>query len=138
MGTFESTSATATNLTRNDQYEWCVVANCSSGPSIENCQSFTAAPGGRLAQGSGEMLQLYPNPASDWVNVRFNLEGVEGLPTQVQVHDLSGRLMHGRPVEAEIDYLEMDVSHLPNAVYVVRVLGADGNLEAAKKLLISR
>jgi hypothetical protein len=59
-------------------------------------------------------LQLFPNPASDFVN----LSGLQVNET-IRLFDLNGRLFISRKAASESE--TVPVSHLPAGLYVVRI-----------------
>ena len=62
---------------------------------------------------------LYPNPVKDAVTLTFT-EGNE--PTNVEVYDLTGRLMAIKTKDLE----RLDMSAMPAGVYMLRVTMKDG------------
>ena len=59
-------------------------------------------------------FHLYPNPASDKINLSSNMGEVESL--KIKLFDLSGALLK------EIKYSEeIDVSYLNNGVYYIEI-----------------
>lgn len=74
--------------------------------------------------------RLYPNPTSGWVNIP-NPEGRERL---VQVFDLVGTLMQ----EFMGGDTQIDLSHLNNGAYFLRIRYAGTGQTETAKLLISR
>ena len=64
-----------------------------------------------------DLLSIYPNPTTG----HFTVQGATGA---IEVYDLFGRLMHSS-TEPQID-----MSHQPKGVYIVRVG------EAARKLVV--
>ena len=75
-------------------------------------------------------LILYPNPASDAVNITLDVN----LFKSVQVVDLTGNTVLNTTVDKNI--ISLDVSHLQNGVYLVRAMG-NGGIKT-QKLVISR
>jgi len=62
-------------------------------------------------------LKVWPNPVLDGkliVEIPANSEG-----SVIQIYDISGQLVLTRPMNHP--KTEIDISHLPNGVYIVRV-----------------
>ena len=76
-------------------------------------------------------LNIYPNPASDFVNIVSENGGM----SKVQVYDITGRLLVDRIVDEES--LVLNVAGLVDATYFVRVIYTDGKASVSK-LIINR
>ena len=60
------------------------------------------------------LLQLYPNPTRDWLNIRTgDLES----QYQVKMYDVQGRLLHQ---EQAVGIYQMDVQSLPAGLYLIQ------------------
>ncbi len=83
-------------------------------------------------------VDVYPNPASDVSVVTF--EPYESVKTQVELYDMSGRLVQqlfNVEVNAGEEYrITFDVRPLENGVYMYKVI--NGSHVVTKKLLISK
>jgi hypothetical protein len=75
-------------------------------------------------------LVLYPNPASNAVNIALDIN----VFNSVQVVDLAGNTVLHTNIDKNITTL--NVSHLQNGVYFVRAIGTGGI--KTQKLVISR
>lgn len=64
------------------------------------------------------MVQVYPNPATDFVTIRF-AEALSSQPVNVVVTDMMGRKMLSEGSANSSSTI--DVSHWPSGVYVIRV-----------------
>lgn len=62
---------------------------------------------------------LYPNPVTDILNVK-NIDMRETGVTQVQILDVSGNMLKNIEVRNE-DIIKIDVSDLPNNIYLLRI-----------------
>ncbi len=76
-------------------------------------------------------LNIYPNPASEFVNIVSE----NGEISDVQVFDLTGRLVFNKQVADES--LTLNVSGMADATYFVRVMYTDGKASVSK-LIINR
>ena len=87
--------------------------------------------GGYVDMESMPALNIYPNPASDYVNIVSE----NGEMSTVQVYDLTGRLVVDRNVADES--LVLNVAGMVDATYFVRVIYSDGKTSVSK-LIINR
>lgn len=97
------------------------------------CDSVDFTMGVKALTGTAP-LGLYPNPATD----HCLLTGLNGLgaPVRVLIMDLTGRVM-GEPLNAvSSNAVELDLSGLPPAVYLVRVEGPRAT--SAIRLVVAR
>ena len=69
-------------------------------------------------------FKVYPNPASDYVNVQCTMYNVQIEVETVEVLDIYGKLVHTENVTG--NPILVNVSNLPAGVYVLRVTDADG------------
>ena len=84
-----------------------------------------------VAEESMPTLNIYPNPASNFVNIVSET----GEISEVQVYDLTGRMVVNRRVDEET--LTLNVASLVDATYFVRVIYTDGKASVSK-LIINR
>jgi spore coat protein CotH len=79
---------------------------------------------------AGEIdLLVYPNPADDFLNVRF--PGAAAGAMQVDVYAVTGRKVFSNP-EVNTSALELDLSSLTPGFYFLRVRDAEGKLGTVK------
>jgi len=69
-------------------------------------------------------FKVYPNPASDYVNVQCTMNNVQIEVETVEVLDIYGKLVHTENVTG--NPIRVNVSNLPAGVYVLRVTDGDG------------
>lgn len=130
-------TTTATNVTVNFKTKSGnvrVKANnaCGSGSN----RSLAVAFGCRLADQSGDesfQAEFYPNPASEWLKVKFN--SAESGAYQIQFADVTGKIVmvdKGEISEGE-NVKDIDISALPAGVYFVAILHHD--LKYIQKLI---
>ena len=75
-------------------------------------------------------LEIYPNPATDFVNIVFNQK--EGSPLQLNLYDLSGKLVHAESLneaKAGVNQQNLNVSNLPKGMYVLSINSLHGNVQ---------
>lgn len=100
-----------------------VIKNCVTPIDLElkNCDSEQARPAAvadteqQTISSKGDIM-LYPNPAQDKVNIRFETE--QGN-SQVEVYDLTGRLIASFEAAAAKGVWELDLAPMATGVYVV-------------------
>jgi DNA/RNA endonuclease YhcR with UshA esterase domain len=78
------------------------------------------------------LVAMFPNPATESVNINLNLENVSGY--NVQFNDLSGRTVKRNALNSVNNTIS--VANLNNGLYVVSVTDASGKLVFRNKLNI--
>ena len=108
---------------------WIRVTNgeCYAGDTIV----VNFLEGGYVDMETMPALNIYPNPASDYVNIVSE----NGEMSDVQVYDLTGRLIFNRQVADEV--YTLNVAGMADATYFVRVIYTDGKASVSK-LIINR
>lgn len=101
--------------------------NCYASDTI----SVNFLEGGYVDMESMPVLNIYPNPASDYVNIVSENAEI----SEVQVYDMVGRLVVSRQVADES--LILNVAGMVDATYFVRVIYTDGKASVSK-LIINR
>jgi PQQ-dependent dehydrogenase (s-GDH family) len=77
-------------------------------------------------------IDVYPNPATDYFVVyNYKLNN-----NQILLHDVSGKQI--KNIRANNLTTRVDVSNLPNGIYVLTVKGVDGRNIRTEKIVISR
>lgn len=87
----------------------------------------------RLAAPAMDM-ELFPNPVVNALNVSFQAEG--SSPSTVEVIDLAGRTVAEQQLAAGVEQAQMDLSHLDNGSYFVRL--RNGDAERVESIQIAR
>ena len=64
-----------------------------------------------------QTMELYPNPAKDLVNLKFN----EAVDFKVEISDLLGKVVVNQSFTSK-NRISMDVSSLPEGLYMIRVV----------------
>lgn len=135
LGTFEKTLS---NLIPGNTYYARSFATNSVGTAYGNCLKFTA--GGAVGINEPELFvqdfTVYPNPASAFTTISFQVESSENLSLTfvnlkgqaVYHHDL-GSLLPGK------NRVELDLSCLPNGFYSCQ-LSKNGRIRGEQKILI--
>lgn len=95
-GTGGVTSTTLTGLTPNTQYQWQIRPICNGVPagpySVSDVISVPPSPIRMSAALADDNFIVYPNPATDQVNIRF--ESSENTNARIQLTDLTGRIIY--------------------------------------------
>lgn len=79
-----------------------------------------------------ENLQVYPNPASNMLNISFDY----ALAKQINIIDLNGRIIEQVAIEAT--NTSINTSNLSNGIYLYQINSADGSLIKTGKFTIDR
>lgn len=77
-----------------------------------------------------KVLSVYPNPASDYVMIAWDIADVE--PKQITCFDQSGRKVYE---QLSSQYLRMPVHSLSNGIYLFRISDSTGH--SVKKLIVA-
>lgn len=99
----------------------------------------SALPDGNLNVGIEEpatdspaqTLTLYPNPADDQLQLRFNNPTTDNYNCMAQVYDFSGRLV----IAETLANNSIGVAHLPSGIYLVRLVTLNGEQIAVAKFV---
>jgi hypothetical protein len=116
-----------------NSYTLCVRANNNCGSSANRCSTFTvpfAAPlvdnDYKLPGDNSEVLAisiptLYPNPATEVINVKFE-EDWMGENIQAEIVGVDGKVyLNKQVIPGEESTEETDISELPKGIYMLRL-----------------
>ncbi len=81
-----------------------------------------------------KFVKVFPNPAHDVVKLAFNTEKVYNT-SEIQLVDLSGRVVYSEKVETKEGLIAIDISTVPTGVYVCNLVG-DGVTIARDKIVV--
>lgn len=81
-----------------------------------------------------KFVKVFPNPANDVVKLAFNTEKTYNS-SEIQLTDLSGRVVYSEKVNTNEGLLAIDISSIPAGVYVCNLVG-DGVTIARDKIII--
>ena len=125
-------------MTAKTKYQWRVKTVCSNNPAVSSGYSLTktfttlsgAFAGASFSNGDNSInakqsgLLLFPNPATQRVNIQLN--GISETNLQVKLFDLSGReLKHYLfTTTGKIFNQQIDVSTLAPGSYTVVIIGS--------------
>jgi hypothetical protein len=79
-------------------------------------------------------MDFFPNPVINTLNLNIHTDAQ--APAQVQVMDLAGRTVAEQQFAAGVQQAQMDLSHLDNGSYFVRL--RSGDAEAVESIQIAR
>ncbi len=114
-----ATTITIPSLSPGTTYNWRVRARCAASglPTAWSASSSFTTPSPRLAA-SATNVQVWPNPATDWVTVRRTGEHASS-PAQLHLYDALGRLV--RQQQSSASNLQFGLSGVPAGAYVLEV-----------------
>ncbi len=116
---------------------WVSATNKATGCSVTEAFNvfftFTSCSYGLPESEIKNSIELFPNPAGSWLNIRqLYPEPGDG---EIQLFDLFGRLMDKFILPgSEIHDITLNVSHLPKGIYLIRIF--TGQSVHIKKLVI--
>ncbi len=102
-------------------------------------QEFMAVYNGIVTSVEEESLSdfgLYPNPASDMVNISFDSR--TSIGTRLQISDIQGKMVFEQSISTYTgkNVIRIFTGNLPQGIYVVSLAGDQGNIQ--EKLVITR
>jgi hypothetical protein len=106
------------------EYEYCVFAlyeDCDSEPICLNVK--VGIPTG-ISETQAEWVQIYPNPTTGGLTIT----NYELRITDVEVYDIYGRKTASNHLLISSSNQQVDVSHLPNGLYFLRIYTEDSIL----------
>lgn len=84
---------------------------------------------------AGDLLNIYPNPATDKVTIESSFSDVTSA-TQLNVYDISGKLVYTTTASPMQRVFEVNTSDLKNGVYMVEVTA--GSVINKSKIVVTR
>lgn len=78
-------------------------------------------------ENSIEKISMYPNPATDKVNVSLNQDG------ELSLVNIAGQVVFSESVKSELTTIQ--TANLPKGFYMVRFVGADASVQSGKLLI---
>lgn len=81
-----------------------------------------------------KFVKVFPNPADENISLAFNTEKVY-TNSEIQISDLSGRIVASEKVSTKEGLIKVDVSTLPAGIYVCNLV-ADGVSIARDKVVV--
>lgn len=101
-----------------------------------NSAAFRMAPIGRYLPSAkqviNERLQVYPNPAKDFVN--FRMRGWHEVSTLL-IYNAQGQMIHQMEVKPTGEGYVLNTSNWPSGLYQYRLMRSNENLGAGKFMI---
>lgn len=72
-----------------------------------------------------QTIELFPNPATDVVSVRYQLASADGAV--MKLVDMTGKVILQRDLDYSGDELEIDLDNLTNGVYLISITSPDAD-----------
>lgn len=138
----KNTSINLTGLSSNTKYIWKVRAKCSLQFSdFTSLNKFTTLPAfGNISQSNIEVqkqnsVSLYPNPATNFVNVAFNAS--KQTSYSISIYDLEGKMVLNKTGITNFgnNNYTVNVHSLSAAIYLVKI-HYDGDKIILNRLMI--
>ena len=105
-------------------------------PTFEECFSPLIIPRSETSSASEkEKLQIFPNPASEIVNISVNLSMDEF--GKLIILDIQGNEKYSTIVDKYTEKITIDTKSYPGGLYIVKYISADGE-EQIEKLMITK
>ncbi|MBO6050607.1 MAG: T9SS type A sorting domain-containing protein [Bacteroidales bacterium] len=121
---------------QNANYYWRVKSVCSFGES--NFVNGNNIVTGITNHNNEQMLQLYPNPTKDLVNVQLTINNEQLGEVGIQVFDVYGRLLEVINMAdargASLQTAQIDLSQYAKGVYFVKAV-SEGKVIAVRKVV---
>jgi hypothetical protein len=83
---------------------------------------------------SNEVLKLFPNPVASGAPVYWSLAGLDQENVQVLIMHATGSIVRKTPLQSGAPF---PTEHLPNGLYVVQILDADGQVKGLGRLVVA-
>ncbi len=129
-----STITTGNTLVLNDfsgegQHYWRVKSRNQCGDSVPSPNGFFLQPSAVHDLGAGRQLAVLPNPTAGPLFLRLTGNWA-GVPLEVNIHDLTGRLVLQRTFPISLGEHSLDLSRLPSGTYLLAaVVGSERVIE---------
>jgi hypothetical protein len=120
-----------------NSYTLCVRANNNCGSSTSRCSTFTVPlvaplvdndyklPGDNSELSARSIPTLFPNPATDIINVKFE-EDWMGESIQAEIVGIDGKVyLNKQVIPGEEGAEETNISELPKGIYMLRLSSSD-------------
>ncbi|MBO7572585.1 MAG: immunoglobulin domain-containing protein [Bacteroidales bacterium] len=106
---------------------WVQVSN--SGCHASDTIVINFMEGGYVAEESMPLASIYPNPASDYLNI----VSANGAMSSIQIYDMTGRLVKDVKINDEV--FTLNVETMVDATYFVKIIYSDGNTGVSKFII---
>lgn len=104
---------------------WDAVTDCGNTYGFADTfqQIFDTTTGADLIEANTKQFQIFPNPASEFVQI--SLDGIQSEPIPIFITDLSGRVVLNATVQ---NNTSLSIKHLNPGMYLVQGLGISRKL----------
>jgi plastocyanin len=110
---------------------------CVPHESMGMVGSFTASPATSVIENLKLQFEIYPNPASAYLNVNFN---PSEMPTQLNITNLIGERVFAQSYSKSIEQgysKEFDLTTIPSGIYLVTIYFENGKRQT-RKLMVNK
>lgn len=81
-------------------------------------------------------MLLYPNPATNVLNLKVNYNATQAVPGRVEIYDLKGaKVLDQKLTLADADNYPVNIEALNRGVYLVKTFDVDNNEIVKTKLV---
>lgn len=78
--------------------------------------------------------EVFPNPADEFIDVRFNIDNISSVNDQLLICDASGRVQKRMQINGGATMVHIDISDLSAGVYFIRT--EKGTMAGTKKIIV--
>jgi len=77
-------------------------------------------------------LKLYPNPASDRINIEIDYSLYVSQPNLIIVTNVLGEVIHTENIKSQIQHLSLDTREWTDGTYIIQIMSNDKTLNTQK------
>lgn len=77
-----------------------------------------------------QLFTVYPNPAKNKINIRYNVEEADGA--YIEFIDIQGKVVKLENLSYEMVDLELNIADLPSGFYILRMTNAEKSIHYSK------
>lgn len=77
-----------------------------------------------------ELFTVYPNPAKDKINIRYNVEEADGA--YIEFIDIQGKVVKHENLSYEMVDIEINIADLPSGFYILRMTNSEKSIHYSK------
>jgi hypothetical protein len=100
--------------------------------SVKDLREYTPSPLGVEDDFAENNIGVFPEPASDNVQLDFN---ASTDPVTITVHDLQGKIIYSENLNSFSASVKIDVSEWPDGLYIAEAV--NGNKKATARILVA-
>lgn len=111
-------SGTSTNLTQGTYFLTITDANNCSIVDSFYVDNIIVGTNGLIQENA---VEIYPNPANDFINIRLNLD--KNYPTELKIYSVDGRLIAQQLTSSsQLNNTKISTADLPTGTYILQLL----------------